>query len=86
LLINKTSSTHEVSLAFDGFDPNGKKLDVTSAGPAGASDDRATSVSYNGANDPLPAALPAAASSTNSADKPTYSVPAYSLAVLSFGP
>ena len=86
LLINKTSSSHDVTLTFDGFSAAGKMLQVWNAKPATAGSDGATSVVFNGAMDPLPSALPSPASSTNTAANPTYTVPAFSLAVLAFGP
>ena len=86
LLINKTSSEHDVSLAFDGFDPSGKPLAVYSAVPGDAGKDTGASVVYNGQADPLPSALPDPAQSTNADATPSYSLPAFSLAVLAFGP
>jgi hypothetical protein len=86
LLINKTSSAHDVTLSFTGFSAAGKTLHVTTAAPATAGTDTSTSVVYNGATNPLPSALPAATSTTNSSASPSYPLPAYSLAVLAFGP
>jgi hypothetical protein len=86
LLINKTNSAHDITLAFAGFTPVAKSLAVISVGPATAGSDLSTSVLYNGAEDPAPGALPAPANSTNSDASPSYSLPAYSLAVLAFGP
>jgi hypothetical protein len=85
MLINKTSSAHDVTLSFDGYDPSGKSLAVYSATPADAGKDTGTSVLYNGTADPLPSALPAPEQSTSDGATPTYSLPAFSLAVLSFG-
>lgn len=84
LLINKTSSNHDVTITFDGFSADGKALQVFTVKPATAGIDTATSVVVDGATDPAPSALPAPMSSTNSAAKPFYTVPAYSIAVLDF--
>ena len=86
LLINKTNSAHDVTLSFLGFAPAGKALQVYTAGPAASGDDSASSIVYNGATDPLPGALPAPTSSSNTAPSPVYSLPSYSFAVLAFGP
>jgi hypothetical protein len=86
LLINKTSSAHDVTLSFDGYDPSGKSLAVYSAAPADEGKDTGSSVLYNGTANPLPSALPEPAKSTNADAKPKYSLPAFSLAVLAFGP
>lgn len=86
LVINKTSSTHDVALTFNGFSAAGQALTAYTAEPATAGSDTATSVIYNGATDPLPSALPLPAVSTNGDAVPTYSVPAYSAVVLVFGP
>jgi hypothetical protein len=86
MLINKTDSAHEVTLSFDGYDPSGKALAVYTAEPAEAGKDTGTSVRYNGAADPQPSALPEPETSTNAAAAPKYSLPAFSLAVLTFGP
>jgi hypothetical protein len=86
LLINKTDSNHDVALTFNGFTAAGKPLGVYTANPSSAGSDTATSVIYNGATDPLPSALPAPTTSTNADATPHVAVPAYSLAVLSFGP
>jgi hypothetical protein len=86
LLINKTNSNHDVAMHFTGFDATGKALSVYTAFPATPGSDTATSVSYNGVTNPLPSALPGPATSTNSDASPTYSLPAFSAAVLNFGP
>ena len=86
LLINKTDSSHDVALTFNGFAAAGKALQVFTAAPANGGDDTATSVTYNGATDPLPHVLPAPASSTNADASPRYTLPAFALAVLNFGP
>jgi hypothetical protein len=86
LVINKTSSAHNVTIAFTGFSATGKALRVDTAGPATAGSDTSTSVVFNGATDPLPTALPAPKSSTNTGAGASVSVAAYSLGVLSFGP
>jgi hypothetical protein len=85
LLINKTSSSHDVTMTFSGFSAAGKTMQIWSAKPATAGSDASTSVVFDGATDPSPSALPAPASSTNTAAKPVTTVPAYSLAVLNFG-
>lgn len=85
LLINKTDSSHPVSLSFKGSSPAGKPLAIDELQPATAGSDLSTSIRYNGAADPLPGALPAAATSTATA-APTYTIAPYSLAVLRFGP
>jgi hypothetical protein len=86
LLINKTSSNHDVSLHFNGFDATAKGLSVYTARPGTAGSDTTTSVSYNGATNPLPSALPGPAISTNADASPSYSLAAFSAAVLNFGP
>jgi hypothetical protein len=86
LLINKTSSSHAVTLAFGGFAPAGKTESVVTAKPSTAGSDAATGVVYNGAANPAPSALPAPAVSTNAAATPSVTLDAYSLAVLDFGP
>jgi hypothetical protein len=85
LVINKTDSSHPVSLTFDGWSPAGKPLAVDKIEPATAGSDAATSLLYNGAADPLPSALPAPATSSAAAS-PTLTIAPYSLAVMSFGP
>jgi hypothetical protein len=84
LLINKTSSSHDVTMTFDGFAAAGKALQVWSAKPATAGSDTATSVVVNGAPDPTPAAMQEPARNANKADTPVYTLPAYSIAVLDF--
>ena len=86
LLINKTASSHTVTMTFQGFAASGKALQTFTAKPATAGSDAATSVVYNGATDPLPASLPSPASSTNTEATPSFTLDAYSLAVLAFGP
>lgn len=85
LLINKTGSSHDVTMTFDGFSAVGKPLQVWSAKPATAGSDASTSVVFDGAADPLPSALPGPTSSTNASAKPVATVPAFGLAVLDFG-
>jgi hypothetical protein len=85
LLINKTDSSHMVSLSFNGFTPSGKSLAIEEVQPATAGSDGSTSILYNGATDPLPSALPAPKSSTATAS-PSYAIAPFSLAVLRFGP
>ena len=85
LLINKTNSSHPVSLAFKGLSPAGKPLAIDEIKPATAGSDASPSILYNGAADPLPSALPAPTLSTATAG-PTYTIAPYSLAVLNFGP
>ena len=86
LLINKTASSHTVTMTFRGFAASGKVLQTFTARPATAGSDTSTSVVYNGATDPLPASLPAPATSTNADATPSFALDAYSLAVLAFGP
>src|SRR6185436_1866101 len=66
LLINKTSSSHEVTLTFDGFSANGKALQIFTVNPATAGSDTSTSVVVNGATNPIPSALPAPMNTPNS--------------------
>jgi hypothetical protein len=86
LLINKTASSHTVTMTFKGFAATGKALQTFTARPATAGSDTSTSVVYNGATDPLPASLPAPVTSTNANATPSFALDAYSLAVLAFGP
>jgi hypothetical protein len=86
LLINKTASSHPVTMTFNGFAASGKAVHTSTAKPATAASDTATSVVYNGATDPLPASLPAPATSTNTDATPSFTLDAYSFAVLAFGP
>jgi hypothetical protein len=86
LLINKTSSQHTMNLTFDGFTPAGKTLRAFVAGPSTAGSDTSTSVVYNGATNPLPAALPAPGTSVLSTAMEDFAVDPYSFAVLVFGP
>jgi hypothetical protein len=85
LVINKTNSSHPVTLTFNGSSPAGKPQAIDKIEPATAGSDTSTSILYNGAADPLPSALPAPAKSTATAS-PTYTIAPYSLAVLGFGP
>jgi hypothetical protein len=71
-------------MTFNGFSAAGKALRIWNAKPATAGSDAATSVVFNGATDPAPAAIPAPATSTNAPATPVTTVPAYSLAVLDF--
>ena len=73
-------------MTFNGFAASNKPLQVHAIKPAMAGSDTGSSIVYNGMTDPQVGALPAAMASTNTDAAPTYSVPAYSLAVLSFGP
>jgi hypothetical protein len=85
MLINKTSSMHTVTLSFDGFNPNGKRIAVYRVNPADHKDTD-SSLFYNDMPDPALSALPGPATNTNIYDKPEYGLSAYELAVLVFGP
>jgi hypothetical protein len=85
LLINKTSSSHDVSMTFNGYAAAGKALRTWTVKPATAGSDASTSILFDGSTDPLPSALPAPASSTNASAKAVTTVQAYSLVVLDFG-
>ncbi len=85
LAINKTSSAHDVTLAFTGASVSGKPQATTTLAPATAGQDSSKSIIYAGATDPLPSALPTPASATATAS-PTISIPAFSAALVAFGP
>jgi hypothetical protein len=85
LIINKTSSEHEVTLRFEGLDPKGKNMAVHRGVPGGGGGESATSVTFNGQTNPAPSALPHPAKSTLAESAPKIAVGAYSFAVVEIG-
>jgi len=85
LLLNKTSSSHDVTLSFVGASVAGKPTSTTTLAPASAGQDTSTSILFNGAADPSPTGLPPAAMGTAAAS-PVVSLPAYGAAAVVLGP
>ncbi len=85
LLVNKTSSSHDVTLTFKGANVAGRKLVVHTVAPGTPGSDTSVSILYDGVADPAPSALPAGTSTTAPAS-PVLSLPAYSAAVALFSP
>ncbi len=86
LLINKTATEHAVTVGLHGWNPHGKRLEITSLSPATPGVDTAKSVLYNGAVDPPPGRLPAAPEAVVDGTSLQQSLAPYSAAVLTVGP
>jgi hypothetical protein len=84
LIINKTDSSHDVAIAFDGFDPSGKQRTQYDLEPATAGDDTSMPV-YNGTAAPDVSNLPAPKTSDNTEGAPSVTVAPFSIALLAFG-
>jgi hypothetical protein len=86
LLINKTATEHEVSIAADGWSPHGKRVEVTTLSPSTPGADSAKSVLYNGAVDPVPGKLPGARAMIVDGSSLRQALAPYSAAVLAVAP
>jgi hypothetical protein len=86
LMLNKTASEHEVTLAFDGYQAKGKRAELTTLTPTTPRAETSKSITFNGKVDPAPGALPPPISSILENATARHVLPAYSAALLHIGP